>query len=255
MSELRTLDHVVLDSENPWPGLHEFDERGKDFFNGRDQEISDLLRLVNDAPLTVLFGGSGLGKTSLLLAGLVPKLCQQNKLSVYVRLDPRDRSVPLVEQAAAALRAELVAHEVDHPPFPKGDSLWEYLHRSGFELWSKSNQLLTPIFIFDQFEEVFTLGKDNAEAVRSLREDLADLVENRVPGQLARRLELAAADVPSLEPQGRHYKVVFSLREDFLPELEGWRSEIPSLVRNSFRLLPMTGQQALAAVTKTGGQL
>jgi len=255
MSELRTLDHVVLDSENPWPGLHEFDERGKDFFNGRDQEISDLLRLVNDAPLTVLFGGSGLGKTSLLLAGLVPRLRQQNKLSVYVRLDPRDRSAPLVEQAAAALRAELAAHGVDHPPFPKSDSLWEYLHRSGFELWSKSNQLLTPVFVFDQFEEVFTLGRENAEAVRRLREDLADLVENRVPGPLARRFELATADSPPLEPQGRHFKVVFSFREDFLPEVESWRSEIPSLVRNRFRLLPMNGQQALAAVTKTGGRL
>jgi tetratricopeptide (TPR) repeat protein len=255
MSETHTLDHVVLDSENPWPGLHEFDERGKDFFNGRDQEISDLLRLVNDAPLTVLFGGSGLGKTSLLLAGLVPRLREQNKLSVYVRLDPRDRSAPLMEQAAAAFRAELAAHGVDHPPFPKDDSLWEYVHRSGFELWSKSNQLLTPVFIFDQFEEVFTLGRENAEAVRRLREDLADLVENRVPGPLARRFELATADAPPVEPQGRHFKLVFSFREDFLPEVEGWRSEIPSLVRNRFRLLPMNGQQALAAVTKTGGRL
>ncbi len=250
-----SIDRVVLDADNPWPGLHEFDERGKDFFNGRDQETADLLRLVNDAPLTVLFGGSGLGKTSLLLAGLVPGLRQQNKLSVYVRLDPRDRSAPLMEQAAAAFRAELAAHDVDHPPFPTGELLWEYIHRSDFELWSTRNQLLTPVFIFDQFEEMFTLGSENAEAVRNLREDLADLAENRVPVLLARRFEHPVAGGPPLELQARRFKLVLSFREDFLAEVEGWRSTIPSLARNRFRLLPMNGQQALAAVTKTGGRL
>ena len=82
MSNSQPLDHIVPDAENPWPGLREFDESGKDFFNGRDQEIFDLLRLVNHSNLTVLFGASGLGKTSLLLAGLVPRLRQQNKLPI-----------------------------------------------------------------------------------------------------------------------------------------------------------------------------
>lgn len=247
--------HIALDADNPWPGLHEFDEGGKDFFNGRDQETADLLRLVEDAPLTVVFGGSGLGKTSLLLAGLVPNLRQHNKLSVYIRLDPRDRRAPLIEQAAAAFRAELALHGVDHPPFPDSQSLWEYVHRPDFELWSTSNQLLTPVFIFDQFEEVFTLGRENAEAVRKLREDLADLAENRVPALLAQRFEHPTADVPPLELAARRFKLVLSFREDFLAEVEGWRSAIPSLVRNRFRLLPMNGHQALSAVTKTGGRL
>jgi tetratricopeptide (TPR) repeat protein len=247
--------HIALDADNPWPGLHEFDEAGKDFFNGRDQETAELLRLVEDAPLTIVFGGSGLGKTSLLLAGLVPNLRQHNKLAVYVRLDPRDRRAPLIEQAAAAFRAELALHGVDHPPFPDSQSLWEYVHRPDFELWSTSNQLLTPVFIFDQFEEVFTLGRENAEAVRKLREDLADLAENRVPALLAQRFEHPMADVPPLELAARRFKLVLSFREDFLAEVEGWRSAIPSLVRNRFRLLPMNGHQALAAVTKTGGRL
>jgi tetratricopeptide (TPR) repeat protein len=255
MSQLQDLDRVILDAENPWPGLHEFDERGKEFFNGRDRELADLLRIVNDATLTVLFGASGLGKTSLLLAGLVPSLREQSKLAVYIRLDPRDQRAPLIEQVAAAFRAELAAHEVDHPPFPAAGSLWEYLHRADLELWSKTNQLLTPVFIFDQFEELFTLGSKNVEAVRGLKDDLADLVENRVPVALALRFEDSAADTPQLELQTRRFKVVLSFREDFLAEVEGWRTAIPSLVRKRFRLLAMNGEQALIAVTKTGGRL
>ena len=255
MSEIQGLDRIVLDAENPWPGLHEFDERGKDFFNGRDCELADLLRIVNAATLTVLFGASGVGKTSLVLAGLVPNLRQQNKLAVYIRLDPRDRRAPLIEQAAVAFRAALAAHEVDHPPFAAGAPLWEYLHRANLELWSKTNQLQIPVFIFDQFEELFTLGIENIAAVRALIDDLADLVENRVPMALAPRFEDSAAEAPRLELQTRRFKVVLSFREDFLPDVEGWRGAIPSLLRNRFRLLPMNGEQALLAVTKTGGRL
>ena len=214
----------------------------------------DLLRLVNDAPLTILFGGSGLGKTSLLRAALVPNLRQHNKLPVYIRLDPRDQRAPLVEQIASAFRAEIAARGVDAKPFPQGQLLWECLHRTDFELWSESNQLLTPVFILDQFEEMFTLGRENAEAVWAFREDLADLAENRVPASLARQFEHAVADVPALELAARRFKLLLSFREDFLVDIGGWRGGISSLARNHFRLLPMNGHQALEAVTKTGGR-
>ncbi|HTR13335.1 MAG TPA: hypothetical protein VMI72_08815, partial [Roseiarcus sp.] len=255
MTVAQTFDRVVPDAENPWPGLHEFDESGKEFFNGRDQETAELLRLVTDAPLTVLFGASGLGKTSLLLAGLSPRLRQQNKLPIYVRLDPKSTAAPLLEQAAAAFRAELDAHAVDCAPFPNGDSLWEYLHRPNLEFWSETNHLLTPVFIFDQFEEVFTLGGENVRAVTRLRADLADLIENRVPVAVAKQIENPTTDGSQLDLPAQRYKAVLAFREDFLPQVEGWRGDIPSLLRNRFRLLPMNGQQALEAVTKTGGKL
>ncbi len=86
-------------------------------------------------------------------------------------------------------RRSLHAQGVDHLPFVPAGTLWEYLHQAELELWSRQNHLLTPVFIFDQFEEVFTLGVENAGAVRQLHEDLADLIGNRIPGPLAKRLE------------------------------------------------------------------
>ena len=53
---------LVIDAQNPWPGLSAFDEKAQKFFNGRDAESAELVRLVGQAPLTVLFGKSGLGK-------------------------------------------------------------------------------------------------------------------------------------------------------------------------------------------------
>ena len=64
-------EHAV-DSQNPWLGLVSFTEALRDYFHGRDKEADELFRRVKREVLTVLFGQSGLGKTSLLQAGLFP---------------------------------------------------------------------------------------------------------------------------------------------------------------------------------------
>src|SRR5215472_17140346 len=76
-----------LTAQNPWPGLAAYDEASRDFFNGRDEEADELLRLIRLAPLTVLYGKSGLGKSSLLQAGLFPLLRAARYLPVNVRID------------------------------------------------------------------------------------------------------------------------------------------------------------------------
>lgn len=239
---------TVIDTQNPWPGLCAFDESAQQFFVGRDAESAELLRLVGQAPLTVLFGKSGLGKTSLLQAGLFPRLRQQNILPIYVRLDVRERAEPLIEQAIKALRAEIGKHGVDAPAPRPGEGVWEYLHGRQVAWWSRKNQSLTPLFVFDQFEEVFTLGAGNAENIERLRLDLADLIENRIPAALARRIE-GDGSAEHLDLRGQRYKVLLSFREDFLPEVEGWKGELPSLMRNRLRLLPMGADRALRVVS------
>ena len=72
--------------ENPWPGLAAFEEGDFEFFKGRDPEISAIARLVVREDLTFLWGFSGLGKTSLLRAGLFPRLREGDIFPVYVRL-------------------------------------------------------------------------------------------------------------------------------------------------------------------------
>ena len=186
---MTTVVRVAIDEQNPWPGLGSFDEGAERFFNGRQNESAELRRLVLNAPLTVLFGASGLGKTSLVQAGLFPLLRKEHYLPVYVRLDLSDRAAPLIEQVKFALQTQLKARRIDAPAMRDGESLWSYLHRDGLELWSEQNQLLTPVFVFDQFEEVFTLGAENPAAVARLRIDLADLIENRLPATLAGNVE------------------------------------------------------------------
>ncbi len=70
------------DTQHPWIGLASFTEGDRSFFAGRGGEIEDLLRLVRRDTLTLLYGVSGLGKTSLVQAGLFPALRDENVLPV-----------------------------------------------------------------------------------------------------------------------------------------------------------------------------
>ena len=87
---MSTSDQVSasgIDHENPWPGLATFTEEQAGQFHGRDAEIRDLTKRTERNPLTVLFGQSGLGKSSLLQAGVFPRLRANSYWPIYVRLD------------------------------------------------------------------------------------------------------------------------------------------------------------------------
>jgi hypothetical protein len=237
-----------LDDDNPWPGLESYDERSQAFFAGRSGECDELFRRIADEPMTVLFGKSGLGKTSLLKAGVFPRLRERGFLPVPVRVLVRGDAGPFIAQVARALFDALEQQHVDYPEPRPEQSLWEYLHVQGLELWTKQNRLVRPVFVFDQFEELFTLGKAVPDLVATFAEDLADLAENRIPAGIVARIEDCTLNEHELDLQAMPYKLVITLREDFLPDLEGLRLTMPSLRRNRMRLLPMGREQALEAV-------
>ena len=75
----------AVSPESPWLGLRQFSEDVREYFFGRDAEVRDLFQRVVHKPLTVLFGRSGLGKTSLLQAALVPRLRDAGFLPMVLR--------------------------------------------------------------------------------------------------------------------------------------------------------------------------
>src|ERR1700720_320350 len=98
---------TVVSSESPWLGLRPFNEGMREYFFGRDAEVRDLFQRVVHKPLTVLFARSGLGKTSLLQAALVPRLRDVGFLPIVLRLDYAEGAAPLLRQFVDALIAAL----------------------------------------------------------------------------------------------------------------------------------------------------
>lgn len=60
----------------PWPGLRPYEPADAERFFGRDAEIEGCLERLANSSTLVLLGGSGTGKSSLVRAGLAPRLGQ-----------------------------------------------------------------------------------------------------------------------------------------------------------------------------------
>ena len=246
--------HVEIDAAHPWPGLAAYDEAAAEFFHGREEESAQLLLLIRLAPLTALYGKSGLGKSSLLQAGLFPRLRADHGLPVYLRLDFSAKATEQVmDQIARRLAEEVAAAGAECPPRVAGESLWEYLHRVDVEIWSSDNYLLTPILVFDQFEELFSHEGGDADRLRSVIDDLTDLFENRIPAALA---DADAKPRRShLDLLTQRYRMVLSFREDYLADLKTLEPKVPSLLRNYLRLEAMTRAHATEVVERAGAEV
>src|SRR6185369_13072875 len=258
MPEIADLQRQALSRDNPWPGLDPFDEADREYFHGRAAESGELMRRVRRELLTVLFGRSGLGKTSLLKAGLFPLLREEDYLPVYVRLDHGDRAPELREQIFREIQTACDADRVQAAQPAEDESLWSFFHRRDAEFWSDRNRPVTPVIVLDQFEEIFTLGQETEESrARSAAflAELGDLVENRPPEAVRQALEADPTAARRFDFKRSTVKLVLSFREDFLAEMEGLNEQMPSLMYNRFRLLPMSGAQAYEVITRAGGTL
>ncbi|HST28750.1 MAG TPA: hypothetical protein VLK26_10325 [Rudaea sp.] len=255
-----TGDVVTLDPENPWLGLFSYSEETRAYFHGREEESAELARRVQRKLLTVLFGQSGLGKTSLLRAGLVPRLRGTGYCPVYVRIIyAPDSPAPSEQIKQAIFRATAEAGHWTRPGSAiEGESLWEFMHHREDLLRDSAGNTLVPLLIFDQFEEIFTLGQaDDAGRLRARQflGELADLVENRPPAALEARIERDDAAAENFDFARADYRVLIALREDYLAHLESVKDIMPSITQNRMRLARMNGAQALSAVQEPGGKL
>jgi len=247
----------TVDASNPWLGLASFTEETRAFFFGREAEIAELGRRVQRKLLTVLFGQSGLGKTSILRAGLVPRLRRQGYCPVYVRIDYAPGTPEPAEQIKQAIRltARLSGEWTQAGVAVAGEPLWAFLHHRDDVLRDEAGERLIPLLIFDQFEELFTLAQSDEfgrNRAAGFIGELADLVENRAPRSLEAKFEEDESAAARFDFARSDYRVLIALREDYLAPLESLKAAMPSVSQNRLRLAPMNGEQALAAVLGPG---
>jgi hypothetical protein len=93
-------------------------------------------------------------------------------------------------------------------------------------------------------------AEDDPKRIQNVRNGLADLIENRIPAELA--TDSAKSERSRLNLLSLRYRIVLSCREDYLPDLKSWERDVPSLLRNYLRLEPMTRQCAIEAVEESG---
>ena len=239
---------------NPWAGLSSYqDPEGSDVqlkFCGRDNESFDVMRLIDDNIFVTLYGKSGTGKTSLLNAGVFPRLRREQYLPVSIRLgmDAIDMSFQqcILTKLDKALEGKGHKETIDVVPMPDDEQspayLWSYFARTRFV--ANDDSTLFPVVVFDQFEEVFRHRRQDAEAL--LRQIYFMMDENRA---LSDRM---------VDGQPYQYdfnfRFVASIREDDLYRLEDSIDNcyLPDMKRCRYRLRSLSEQGARDAVLIPG---
>lgn len=195
-------------------------------FFGRRDAADALAAQIQANRLVVVYGKSGLGKSSLLNAGVAPLLREAGLQPLLLRLN--DVGTPLAQQLMRAVQTEA---ERQHVEIVAGNtqSLWRCFR--SLELWH-GDVLAKPVLVIDQFEEMFTLHGDAARE--------AFLAEF---GPLARGVAPAGESgaAPALH-------IVLSLREDFVGLLEDAADRIPQILDHRFRLRPLDRAAAADAM-------
>lgn len=212
------------DSRPPYPGLLSYGEEDAAIFFGRDPEIGRGLDLINQmhryggASLLVLLGASGSGKSSLMRAGMLPRLRRAGRPWLIVDPfrpadDPQRNLAAVLARAFEATGRSIGWRQIDQRLRSGGEKATTSLLTVLRELRLGSAYPDDTVLLFiDQFEEL--LGQDD------------DHVANRFLYQLH----------AAVESEGTSLLVVATLRSDFLGTLQ----KHPALSEVPFRELSLT---------------
>lgn len=219
----------VARRRNPYQGLVPFTEDDRPYFFGRETERRIVAGHLLGSRLTLLYGETGVGKTSLLRAGVVPDLRAEARLR-YAQASRRDITVAFcsawrddageslleaVREGARATWGDLLDTAPAAPSL--GATLRSWTATLGGDI----------VLILDQFEEYF-LYHPFVGASTSFVTELADAINN---------LDL---DV----------NVLVSLREDALAKLDPFKLLVPQLFDNRVRLEHLTHDEARHAIVE-----
>jgi Novel STAND NTPase 1 len=221
-------------SDSPFVGPRPFEKEDSDRFFGRTRETEELLSLIIAHRAVLVYAQSGAGKSSLLRAGVIKRLEDQQ---YQVLRSARVHGLLPNDVPPESVQNIFVYHAVQYwaATLPSGQSLKDHAKTTLSEFLKPlvaapaAGEESSPplIVILDQFEEFFTTNQHRWPERRPFFDQLAQ----------------ALHDLPTM-------KVVFVMREEYIAQLEPFAELLPEKLRPRMHLERLRGNAARSAVVK-----
>jgi hypothetical protein len=232
----------------PYRGIEPFRFIDQQIFAARTDETWTLLSNVTLYRAVLLYGDSGVGKSSLINAGLLPQAIKEDFVPDRLRVQPILGREIKVERIRKSVRADAADYLQSNFMAANRDAVTESIelsvdgfrqsleqfrpnsHPDGSSSSVAGRPAARPLLIFDQFEEFITLFEK----------------PRRNPNEISGRLENVSAIQSSIlnvlveliQDQTLPVKIIFAFREDYLAKLYLLFDHCPDLLDQAQRLLP-----------------
>lgn len=236
-----------------YPGAKPFTTQEKNLFFGRNKEAIQLLQLIRLEQLVVLYSKSGLGKSSLLNAAIIPNLEEEGSYEpLPIRFGSWAKNAayrPLDTTREALLKNHDRECFLDYL-FPEENSLWFLVKKR--QMNGGHDRFL---LVFDQFEELFSYAETE---VLVFKKELNELLSAAVPTRIRRMLDILSAtqsDLLTEEEEQQLYrpveiKMLFAIRSDRMHLMDKLSDYLPNILRHNYELKALNREDARSAIVE-----
>lgn len=231
-----------------YPGAKPFLTSEKDIFFGRTQDINKLYQLLCLEPLVVLYGKSGLGKSSIINAGIIPKIEKDGDFTpLSIRFGAYTNGKQEMPTTIVRNRIEQVISPILEKLLPYDRSLWRSLKSR--QLYGERGFLL----IFDQFEELFTYPQAEIER---FGHQLGELFFTTIPARYRDALDSVLDETPNAISdkdikflyRAFPLRMLIGIRSDRMSLLNRLSGYLPNMLKHCYELSALNRNAAEEAI-------
>lgn len=248
-----------------YPGPRPFTYNDRHIFRGRQREVLELQELLRQYQHLLLYARSGIGKSSLIEAGLLPAInLKGGYLPFKIIFGAYNKKEPISPLDTTILYLQQLGSDLSYLDklIFKEDSLWYHIKRLQVDLVQKNAKAessdssfdqQTILLIFDQFEELFTYP---TEDIIAFKQALSEALFTQIPEVFrdALRSKDASSNLTEEELTLLHLpptiRVLFSIRSDRVALLNRLTDCLPELLKNFYEIFPLNREQTTQAIVE-----
>ena len=245
-----------------YKGTVSYESEDKTKFFGREEDLEKVESLLDVNNHVVIYGKSGVGKSSFINAKVLDKLKEKDFQALSIRFLQVQEKELLTPIGVFMKNVEIIINSdnasvkaFSELPLNTG-MLWQSLKT--LQLASNQYNKGKILLIFDQFEDFFS-NRYQIEDIFEFAEQISYLLNWHIPHSIISEYELAIKQNPALETvlepfqndifKPLEIKALFSIREDRFSNLKIMETNFPSVLDNCYELAPLDEKQARQVIS------